>query len=275
MRKSASKQFALLRGNMEETEMETDKKLTCTTCGGDLVADKEKHIYKCAYCGVAYGYGLFDGTAADKAAKALSIGEFNDADLYYTFVLSMYPNDFTALRGRVFCAGKWKWTTDLRTGKGELTGVRADSVRQRCDEAMKKVSEEDRKYFQMIRDFVDFSEKYHIAKNKARPIKEKQKVLSDRANDVDLRVSDMQRSYERTRSRNLSLTDLLLDRPGNTPVPNALQSAQDMSDVMHSAMSDTQKEVMKYNREINDCEFKRNDLYHKIVLFENKKFPEN
>ena len=265
--------FSLLHGNMEETGMATDKKLTCTTCGGELVADREKNIYKCAFCGVAYGYGLFDGTAADKAAKALSIGEFNDADLYYTFVLSMDPKDLSALRGRVFCAGKWKRTTDLKTGKGELTGVRADAVRKRCDEAMKKLSEEDGEYFQVIKEFVDVSEKYHNVKVKARPIQERQKKLSEHSRDIDSRVSAMEGSYEKVRSRNRSLTDFLLDRPGSTPVPNALQDAWDVSDIMHGAMSDTQKEAMNYNRQINNYDFKRKDLYHRIVALERKMFP--
>ena len=253
--------------------MTLDKKLTCATCGGELVADKERNLYKCEYCGVAYGYGLFDGTAAEKAEKSLSIGEFNDADLYYTFVLSMEPKDITALRGRVFCAGKWKKTSDLMTGKGELTGVRADGVKQRCDEAIKKVSEKDAKYFNVIKDFVDASSIYHDAKAKAAPILKREQRLFDRSLEVDNKVEKMERSYERSRRRNASLTELILNAPNPQAAPDELKSAWDVADIMHNAVTDSGKESKEIQDKIFAYANRRNGLYKKIVEMEKKMFP--
>ena len=248
--------------------MALERKLTCTTCGGELVADREKNIYKCSFCGVAYGYSLFDGSAAEKAAMALSIGEFNDADLYYTFVLTMNLSDITALRGRVFCAGKWMKTSDLMTGRGELTGVRADAVRSRCDEAMKKLYKDERVYFQLIKDFVDVSEKYHKVKIKARPVIEREKFLTKHSKEMDDRMFTMERSYEWHRSRNRTLADYVLGRPGSMPPSTALQDARDVSDIMHGAISDTQKEAMDFNRQIGNYTATREKLYKQIVEIE-------
>ena len=252
--------------------MTPEIKPTCTTCGGELIADTKNNTYKCSFCGVAYGYGLFDGTAAEKAAKALSIGEFNDADLYYTIVLSMDPTNITALRGRIFCAAKWKKTLDLKTAKGELTGVRANTVRSRCEEAMKKSSEENAKYFKLIKDFVDNSERYRAAKVKAGPILKREKFLLDRSIEVDDRVERMEENYERARSRNYTLTDFLLKSPAPSPTPNELKDAWDVSDIMHCAVADSGKESKKMQDQISALERRRNFYYEKIVDMEKQLF---
>lgn len=153
--------------------MSEAKKLICATCAGELILDKERNLYKCPFCGVAYGYALFDGSALDKAEKALSIGEFNDADLYFSFALSTDPKNIRAFRGRVFCAGKWKSFKDFNKTRKDVTGIRVEHVIKRCEEAIKNLSEEQAKYFRLIKEILEITEKSNeaLAQGKKHPKK--------------------------------------------------------------------------------------------------------
>lgn len=132
-------------------DMENEINAVCTNCGGNLVPDQEGKIYRCLFCGVAFGSSiLFNKDAEYKAYKAAMADEFNEADVWYRCVLMRDPGYAKALRGRILCAGKWKSLSEINT-EVLMSGVRYESVLDRIDEAVEHTHDEETKEF-----FTDF-----------------------------------------------------------------------------------------------------------------------
>ena len=128
-------------------DMENEIKAVCTKCGGNLVPDQEGKIYRCMFCGVAFGSSiLFNKEAEFKAYNAAMTGEFNEADVWYRCVLMRDPGNAKALRGRILCAGKWKTLTEVDT-ESKMSNVRFDSILERVDEAVEHTEDEETKEF--------------------------------------------------------------------------------------------------------------------------------
>ena len=94
--------------------IDTDKKIVCNNCGGNLVVDEKKQFFECRFCGVAYGSSLFFGDPFGKALEAMGNNEYTEADQRFTHMLMLDPHDFNALLGRFLCSGKWKKVEELR-----------------------------------------------------------------------------------------------------------------------------------------------------------------
>ena len=116
---------------------------SCSSCGGNLVPDQEGKIYRCLFCGVAFGSSiLFNKDAEYKAYKAAMADEFNEADVWYRCVLMRDPGYAKALRGRILCAGKWKSLADI-SAEVLMSGVRFESVLDRINEAVEHTHDEE------------------------------------------------------------------------------------------------------------------------------------
>ena len=160
--------------------MEDQGRIICAKCGAALVPDGENKIYRCMYCGVAYGSSvLFDEKAADKAKKSLEEGEFNEADVRYTCVLMRNPQDPVALRGRILCAGKWKDFEGIEASAG-FSAVRLKNVRECIEDAVYKADEDDKDYFRKILKFIDWYEKVCEDETRLTPAVEKFKEFVNR-----------------------------------------------------------------------------------------------
>ena len=92
----------------EDVFSEEEKETYCSQCGGKLFLDRERSLYTCKYCGVALGASFFIGDVDAKARKALAVEEFEEAELRFSHVLMMHPDDYEALVGRVLATGKWR-----------------------------------------------------------------------------------------------------------------------------------------------------------------------
>ncbi|MCR5803779.1 MAG: hypothetical protein K6G47_05915 [Clostridia bacterium] len=138
-----------------------DKKIVCSNCGGNLIADKDRMLYECKFCGVAYGSSLFFGQPFKKALEAIGVGEYIEADQRFTHMLMLDPHDFNALLGRFLCAGKWKKIEEL-TLAHSIPQIRLKNLKERIDEIVPQASDEDREYFadlqRMINDRLELSE---------------------------------------------------------------------------------------------------------------------
>ena len=71
-----------------------------------MTLDKEKNLYECRSCGVAYGASLFFGNPFEKAKKAIEENDFAEADQRFSHMLMTDPKSFDALLGRILCAGR-------------------------------------------------------------------------------------------------------------------------------------------------------------------------
>ena len=127
--------------------MENENKVICTKCGGELLPDQEGKIYRCMYCGVAFGSTvLFNKDAHIKAHKALVIGEYNEADVWYSCMLMRDPGNVYALRGRVLCAGKWKRPADINTAL-KMSDIRFNNLYERIAEGAARTEGDYKEYF--------------------------------------------------------------------------------------------------------------------------------
>ncbi|SDY03102.1 hypothetical protein SAMN02910264_01276 [Ruminococcaceae bacterium YAD3003] len=113
-------------------------RIGCAKCGGTLSFDKERKLYTCNHCGIAYGYSLFYGDPMQKAMAELKSGDYETADQRFSHILMFDQHNFEALRGRILCAGKWKAFTQIRLSE-DLMKVDWQLVRQRVDEFHKYV----------------------------------------------------------------------------------------------------------------------------------------
>ena len=73
----------------ERSDIQTDHPETviCSKCAGHLFLDKDKRVYECSSCGVAYGISLFFGMPMEKALNAMNTGHYIEAHKRFENVL--------------------------------------------------------------------------------------------------------------------------------------------------------------------------------------------
>lgn len=164
--------------------MDYEIKTICTKCGGQLIPDQDKTIYRCNYCGVAFGSSiLFNKEAPKKAKESLDAGEFNEADIWYNCILMRETDNFEAHLGRIFCAGKWKIMYDFdHTTK--LNSVRRERVLERIEDAIKHTSGKSNEFFTQFKTVIDDLKRLNEIDIKIRPYKDKQQQLFNKKNEL-------------------------------------------------------------------------------------------
>ena len=130
------------------------KTVACSKCGGQLKLDEDKGLFECRFCGVAYGASLFFNNPLEKANEALTKGDYVEADQRYSHILMVTPDDYDALLGRIFCAGKWKTIDDINLTEYMLPTV-SKKLKDRTGEAVDHAVNEDRLFFVTLRDLAD------------------------------------------------------------------------------------------------------------------------
>ena len=155
-----AKKYAMPKASSSESEKGasfTDivKTINCAKCGGLLELNKEKRLYQCNSCGVAYGASLFFDNPLKKAERAIKYNDYSEADQRYAHMLMVDPSDFDALLGRILCAGKWKTIKDVVL-RGEAIGdSEANSLKERAEDAVLHSPEEFVEWFKDIRRLLD------------------------------------------------------------------------------------------------------------------------
>ena len=141
---------------------EEEKQLVCNKCGGHLSLDRERRLYECHSCGVAYSSVLLSDVDSLKSAMhCLSQKDFNEADELFVMELMLDPQNFTALRGRVLCAGRWRSVRDIKLNDvSSYDRIRYKAARVMVEEVITRASDEDKEYFIKFRELVGVLEHY-------------------------------------------------------------------------------------------------------------------
>ena len=121
------------------------KKDQCPSCGGNLIDDSEKQIYRCTSCGSSYDYDYFREEKLHGLGETyLSRGESRAAVDAYKLILEKKPHDFLALRGLMLASAYLK-DMDGLTRIGDAKHFSYDS--KLVGEVIESASEEDKEYF--------------------------------------------------------------------------------------------------------------------------------
>lgn len=137
---------------------EEEKQLICNKCGGLLSLDRERRLYECRSCGVAYSSALMSDTDSSKTAlHLLSEKDFKEADKLFVLELLLDPHNFTALRGRVLCAGRWDSVRHIKLD-GHYNAARIKPAKEMVEEAITKAADEDKEYFLKFREVIEILE---------------------------------------------------------------------------------------------------------------------
>lgn len=134
--------------------VDVTKTINCAKCGGQLFLDKEKRLYECKFCGVAYGTSLFFSDPLAKADHALRTSDFTEADQRFMHMLMVDPHDHEALLGRILAAGKWKNIHDIDL-EDKMLPFMETHLAERTDEAVLHSSEEHKKFFDDMKRIVE------------------------------------------------------------------------------------------------------------------------
>lgn len=231
------------------------EKVTCPKCGGEMALNLEKKLYMCEFCGVAFGMAFSPG----KAQESLRKGSFSEADTLFTYILTLDPHNFLALRGRVFCAAKWPNAEAVKEMRGVI-GMRLDAVQARCNEALSQAKEEDREYFGIIHDMLALNRKNLENEKWAKPLLKEKDRLKNGSADVLARIHDEEKELEKMRRNDPNdfsvlgeVLDLFTTAPARNDASRALDAARTSSEYMGEQIRhiDTRLEPYYKSREEN------------------------
>ena len=161
-----------------ETEADPDKEIFCAKCAARLILDKEKRVYQCNSCGVAYGISLFYGLPLEKALNSMNMGKYSDADQRFSNVLMADPTDFDALLGRLLCTGKWGRVSSVSLSS-ELRPVSFKILKEQIDKTILSAAEPDKAYFGKFKELISVLEELSM-------IDYKEKIADRQLKDLDV-----------------------------------------------------------------------------------------
>lgn len=132
----------------EKSDIQTDHPETviCSKCAGHLFLDKDKRVYECSSCGVAYGISLFFGMPMEKALNAMNTGHYIEAHKRFENVLMVEPSNFDALLGQILCVGGWSRISDIDPSD-IIDEEDWNKIKALFDDAKLRVSESDMEFF--------------------------------------------------------------------------------------------------------------------------------
>ena len=134
------------------------KNRQCPSCGGSMIGDSEKQIYRCISCGSSYDYDYFREEQLHEMGETyLSRGEVEAAVDAYRLILKKSPHDYFALRGLMLAAAYLK-DIDGLAHIGEAKHFPYDS--KLAGEVFDAASEEDKEYFSGFRTIYSYKKQW-------------------------------------------------------------------------------------------------------------------
>lgn len=139
----------------EISVVDTDHSETviCDKCAGKLFLDKERRVYECRSCGVAYGISLFFGMPMEKALNAMNTGHYSEAQKRFENILMVDPSSFDTLLGRILCVGKWTRISDIDT-LDVISPEDWSKANELISDARKRVTESDKAFFKKLEELI-------------------------------------------------------------------------------------------------------------------------
>ena len=149
---------ALLESSIDEN---SDKVIICEKCAARLSLNKEKRVYECGSCGVAYGVSLFFGMPLEKALNAMNMGLCEDAEKRFSNLLMVDPSDFDGLLGRILCTGKWNNVSSICVSDS-LRPVTYKNLQVMANEAAGAADESDKGFFEDLKKLLSLLEELYM-----------------------------------------------------------------------------------------------------------------
>lgn len=128
-----------------DVQTELPETIICSKCAGHLYLDKERRVYECKSCGVAYGISLFFGMPLEKALNAMNTGHYGEAQKRFENILMVNPSSFDALLGRILCVGRWTRISDIDPSD-VITGEDWIKISELLNDAKQRVAESDKEF---------------------------------------------------------------------------------------------------------------------------------
>lgn len=139
-----------------------EKQLTCSQCGGKLVANEEYDLYMCRSCGVAFGRSLLEHVdALQEADAAFQRGEFSAADRLYQIAQIQDTDNFYSLVGRIKCAARWKELKEVYNYR-PIMRFRIDLIKTRIAESVRYSNKQDMHFFEVLQKLFDSRASFQI-----------------------------------------------------------------------------------------------------------------
>ena len=157
-----------------------NKTILCSKCAAQLILNKEKRIYECKSCGVAYGISLFFGLPLEKALNSMNKGFYSDAEQRFSNMLMADPSDFEALLGRILCKGRWSKVSGIDLHE-EHTPTRIHVLEKEAEEAKEKALDSDKDFFEGLKELL------HLLSERA-AVDHKINIANKKKDDVDAQV---------------------------------------------------------------------------------------
>ena len=146
-------------------DIDAGKVISCSKCAAKLILDKEKRVYQCDHCGVAYGVSLFFGLPMEKALDSINTGHYSDAKKRFDSILMSSPSDFEALLGRMLCEGKWTKISDIDLSD-DLSITEVREIKKCLAEAIERTSDDERSYFAELEKLISvYEENFYNAED--------------------------------------------------------------------------------------------------------------
>jgi len=139
----------------------SEKVILCEKCAARLTLNKEKRVYECGSCGVAYGVSLFFGMPLEKALNAINMGQFEAAEKRFSNLLMVNPSDFDGLLGRVLCTGKWNNVSNISVSE-DLRPITYKNLLVMADKAAEAADESDKEYFGDLKKLLSLLEELYL-----------------------------------------------------------------------------------------------------------------
>ena len=133
------------KADYSAAKVDASETIECAKCGALLNLDKEKRVYRCDSCGVAYGVSLFFGLPWEKALDAMNSGRYDDAKQRFSNALLVEPSNFEAYLGIILCEGKWAKVSDIDESS-EMDTDTSRSIFALIRKAKTQISEADQAY---------------------------------------------------------------------------------------------------------------------------------
>lgn len=148
----------------------------CSKCAGHLYLDKERRVYECRSCGVAYGISLFFGMPMEKALTAMNTGHYSEAHKRFGNILMVSPSNFDALLGQILCAGRWSRISDIDPSD-VINEEDWNKISELFSDAKLRVSESDKEFFDKLEELIFLLGKICVYNSKIDDLNRKVEVL--------------------------------------------------------------------------------------------------
>lgn len=224
---SSKESASLKETQIDYSNIDPSEIVICSKCAARLALNKDKRVYQCDHCGVAYGISLFFGIPMEKALNSLNTGFYDDANQRFSSILMVHPSDFEALLGRVLCEGGWTKISDIDlTDDVDVSSYKA--VRRRLEEAKQHASVHNVPFFENVEKMVGYCEEYRKNMQKINENELEVKAFDAGTAVMDVAFHGSDFSIKRDKERNKLLAEAYPYRVSNKKIEDDFRQLRNL-----------------------------------------------